>query len=87
MSELYLKEGTALDHKLTRLFFSSQTYTWYKDEWELSEFYEFSHWTRYIESLPHVKSAQFVASKPGKEYTLITFDSEEHKTWFILRYS
>jgi hypothetical protein len=57
-------------------------------EWELSEkFYGYDiSWTGYIESLPHVKDAKFVYGD-GDSYTLITFDSEEHKTWFILRYS
>jgi hypothetical protein len=40
----------------------------------------------YIESLPHVKAAKFVYGEVDA-YTLITFESEEHKTWFILRYS
>jgi hypothetical protein len=67
--------------------FSSMDRNIYK-EWELSEKlcgYEIS-WTVYIESLPHVKDAKFVYGE-GDSYTLITFDSEEHKTWFILRYS
>jgi hypothetical protein len=57
-------------------------------EWELNEKmcgYGIC-WTMYIESLPHVKAAKFVYGE-GDSYTLITFDSEEHKTWFILRYS
>jgi hypothetical protein len=57
-------------------------------EWELTEQlcgYEIS-WTMYIESLPHVKAAKFVYGEVDA-YTLITFDSEEHKTWFIMRWS
>jgi hypothetical protein len=57
-----------------------------QDEWELSEFYEFSHWIRYIESLPYVKSARLVF-RAGDNHTLITFENEAHKNWFILRYS
>jgi hypothetical protein len=55
-------------------------------EWELSEKLCGCpiSWTGYIESLPHVKDAKFV---DGESYTLITFDSEEHKTWFLLRWS
>jgi hypothetical protein len=46
-------------------------------------------WTQYVKSLPLVKTAQWVAATrtTGTAYTLITFESEEHKTWFILRWS
>jgi hypothetical protein len=58
-------------------------------EWASSESYDLDTWTVFIESLPYVKSARFVFMSSFKDvsYTLITFDSEEHKTWFILRYS
>jgi hypothetical protein len=58
-------------------------------EWALSESYELITWTMYLESLPYVKSARFVfkTTLNGDSHTLITFESEEHKTWFILRWS
>lgn len=68
MSELYLIEGTALDHKLTRLFFSSQTYMWYK----------------FVKSLD--ENIIDVSRLTGS-ITRITFTSEAHKTWFLVRYS
>jgi hypothetical protein len=57
-------------------------------EWELNEKLCGcpTSWTVFIESLPHVKAAKFVYGE-FDAYTLITFDSEEHKTWFILRWS
>jgi|688.fasta_scaffold850658_1 hypothetical protein len=46
-------------------------------------------WTQYIKSLPGVKDAEWVSSSrsKGNPHTLITFESESDKTWFILRWS
>jgi hypothetical protein len=73
MSELKIPSPSTMDSNI-------------EAEWESSESYGFDTWTMYIESLPHVKDAKFVYGE-GDNHTLITFDSEEHKTWFILRYS
>ncbi len=58
------------------------------EEWESTEKlrgYNIS-WTVFVESLPHVKSAKFIVGD-GDSYTLLTFESEAHKSWFILRYA
>ena len=52
-------------------------------------------WVDYLKSFPHVIDAEFFTGTEGgfvnrldvEPYTIITFDSEEHKTWFILRWS
>jgi hypothetical protein len=73
MSELKIPSPSTMDSNI-------------EAEWESSESYGFDTWTMYIESLPHVKDAKFVYGE-GDNHTLITFDSEAHKNWFILRYS
>ncbi len=46
-------------------------------------------WLEYIKLLPGVKDAEWVSAtrSNGNPHTLITFESEGHKTWFILRFS
>jgi hypothetical protein len=46
-------------------------------------------WLEYIKLLPGVKDAEWVSSlrSKGNAHTLITFESESDKTWFIMRWS
>jgi hypothetical protein len=44
-------------------------------------------WIRLVKSLPCVKDAKWVNGGLISSYTLITFESEAHKTWFVLRWS
>ena len=44
-------------------------------------------WESYIKSLPYVKDAVWEWEEGSLSHTRITFDSAEHKTWFILRWS
>jgi hypothetical protein len=45
-------------------------------------------WVRLVKSLPCVKDAKWVnTGSIGTSHTLITFESEAHKTWFVLRWS
>ena len=46
-------------------------------------------WESYLRTFPHVIDAEWVSYdfRSVKSYTIITFDSEEHKNWFILRWS
>jgi hypothetical protein len=44
-------------------------------------------WESYIKSLPYVKDAVWEWDEDSLSHTRITFESEEHKTWFILRWS
>jgi hypothetical protein len=47
-----------------------------------------THWTTNLESLPGVKSAEWISkSTIGQSYTRIIFETEEEKTFFILRWS
>ena len=43
-------------------------------------------WLRYLKSLTYVKDAEWI-DRLLNPYTLITFESEAHKNWFILRWS
>jgi hypothetical protein len=54
-------------------------------EWE-SDSIEIDDWLSYLKSLTYVKDAEWI-DRLLNPYTLITFESEEHKTWFILRWS
>lgn len=54
-------------------------------DWDSDE-YSIEQWIDYLSSLPNVIDVVWTDNvKPA--YTTITFDSEEAKTWFILRYS
>ena len=57
--------------------------------WESSKSYEFNTWTMYLKSLHGVNDAILVISEDYNtdSYTLITFENEEHKNWFILRWA
>jgi hypothetical protein len=45
-------------------------------------------WIRKVKLLPCVKDAKWVnGGEMASSYTLITFESEAHKTWFVLRWS
>jgi hypothetical protein len=46
-------------------------------------------WEEVIKSLPYVKDAKWITigSSIGGSYTLITFENEAHKNWFIMRWS
>ncbi len=47
-------------------------------------------WVSKVKLLPGVKDAEWVSasrSSVDSSHTLITFESEAHKTWFILRFS
>jgi hypothetical protein len=55
-------------------------------EW-VSEDIEIDEWLRYLKSLTYVKDAEWNTDGPWDSYTLITFESEAHKTWFVLRWS
>jgi hypothetical protein len=43
-------------------------------------------WVCRVKSLPCVKDVKWVNGVISS-YTLITFESEAHKTWFVLRWS
>ncbi len=47
---------------------------------------DIDEWLSYLKSLTYVKDAEWV-DKVLNRYTLITFESEAHKTWFVLRWS
>ena len=53
--------------------------------WE-SDSIEIDDWLSFLKSLTYVKDAEWI-DRLLNPYTLITFESEEHKTWFILRWS
>ena len=44
-------------------------------------------WESYIKSLPYVKDAVWRWDEDSLSHTRITFESEAHKTWFVLRWS
>lgn len=46
-------------------------------------------WGDYLRTFPHVIDAEWVSYDftDPISYTIITFDSEEHKNWFVLRWS
>ena len=47
-------------------------------------------WECYLKTFPHVIDAKWVSPYDDaneEPHTIITFDSEEHKNWFILRWS
>lgn len=54
-------------------------------DWDSDE-YTIDQWIDYLSSLPNVIDVVW-SDKVIPAYTTITFDSEESKTWFILRYS
>jgi hypothetical protein len=54
-------------------------------EWESADI-NIDEWLSYLKSLNYVKDAEWIDRLPNP-YTLITFESEAHKTWFILRWS
>jgi hypothetical protein len=54
-------------------------------EWEAEDI-NIDEWLRYLKSLTYVKDAEWI-DRLLNPYTLITFESEAHKNWFILRWS
>ena len=54
-------------------------------EWEAEDI-NIDEWLRYLKSLTYVKDAEWI-DRLLNPYTLITFESEAHKTWFVLRWS
>jgi hypothetical protein len=44
-------------------------------------------WIHQVKSLPYVKDAEWVRRDMGGSYTIIIFESEAHKNWFVLRWS
>ena len=50
-----------------------------------------STWEEYLLSIPYVIDAEwyfnplFYNDSPVHSYTIVTFASEEHKTWFLLQ--
>ena len=54
-------------------------------EWE-EEDINIDEWLSYLKSLTYVKDAEWI-DRLLNPYTLITFESEAHKNWFILRWS
>ena len=51
-----------------------------------------STWEEYLLSIPYVIDAEWYfiplnSDKPGHSYTIVTFASEAHKTWFLVRWS
>ena len=57
-----------------------------EDEWD-SETVDVSEWLKFVKDLPGVLDAKWVDRSSGYQHTLITFESEAHKSWFILRWS
>ena len=57
-----------------------------EDEWDTEDI-EVELWLEFIKEMPHVVNAEWLSDESKKSYTLITFDSEAHKNWFILRWS
>ena len=55
-------------------------------EWEAEDI-NIDEWLRYLKSLTYVKDAEWNDDWQDPPYTLITFESEAHKNWFILRWS
>lgn len=57
-------------------------------EWDDDEDIECDKWLEFIKSLPNVVDAVFGSDGPySPSYTLITFESEADRNWFILRWS
>jgi hypothetical protein len=54
-------------------------------EWEAEDI-NIDEWLSYLKSLTYVKDAEWI-DRLLNPYTLITFESEAHKNWFILRWS
>lgn len=61
------------------------------EQWDLWCKYNSNHrnWEEFLTStIPGIKFAQYIEeSTISNCKTLIEFDSEEHKTWFIMRWS
>jgi hypothetical protein len=72
MIQLIVKSSSDIDENL-------------EAEWESADI-NIDEWLSYLKSLTYVKDAEWIDKVLGA-YTLITFESEAHKTWFILRWS
>jgi hypothetical protein len=59
-------------------------------DWHAEE-YGLDQWIDYVKSLPHVIEVEYVegiwSAGGDQSYTIITFESEAHRNWFVLRYS
>jgi hypothetical protein len=77
MSELIIMSSSTIDVNL-------------ESGWA-SEFYQIDDWLDYLKSLPTVIDATWHEREwnggDNPSYTLITFESEAHKNWFVLRWS
>jgi|LakMenEpi03Aug12_release.lakeMendotaPanAssembly.Ray.scaffolds.fasta_scaffold3460068_1 hypothetical protein len=73
MNQLKVPVNTAMDYNLEDYF---RGYVSNND------------WVKKIKSLPYVKDAEWInLGSIDKSHTLITFETEAHKNWFVLRWS
>jgi hypothetical protein len=75
MIQLTVKQMSSIDYNLERFFGIDGVVI------------EVDDWVKLVEELPGVKSAEYLGSDYCSYHTLITFETEEDKTFFILRWS
>jgi hypothetical protein len=74
VSQLTVRVGSDMDRNL-------------ENEWD-STSNGLDDWIRHVKSLPLVMDVEYVVNELElDDETLITFESEAHKSWFILRYA
>jgi hypothetical protein len=73
MTQLAIKSSSTIDHNLEQFF-------------NIDADIEIDDWIKLIESLPGVISAEWVRDH-WSYTTVITFESEQHKNWFLLQWS
>ena len=74
MIQLEIKSSSTIDHNLEQFF-------------NIDADIEIDEWIKLIESLPGVISAEWVGRDYWSYATVITFESEQHKNWFLLQWS
>jgi hypothetical protein len=75
MIQLTVKQMSSIDNNLERFFGIGGVAI------------EVNEWVKLVEELPGVKSAEYLGGDYWSTHTLITFETEEDKTFFILKWS
>lgn len=58
-----------------------------EDAWDTTHEEGIALWLEFIKKMPHVVNAEWYDEEGRQCYTLITFESEAHKNWFVLRWN